>query len=124
VHRVLDDVKAAEVPRVLVLNKADRLDADERARLGARHADTFVVSARDGTGVEALLDEVGRRLGLDTRVFSVELDPAVPADRDRLASLYRSARVLRHDEVEGRVRLDVELPRRLAERLVPGAVGS
>ncbi len=118
VRRVLEDVEATDVPRLLVLNKADRLDADEWARVSARHPETCVVSARDGRGVDAMLDAVARRLGLDTRMFTVELDPAVDADRQRIASLYRAGRVVRHDESAGRVRLDVEVPRRLAERLL------
>ena len=119
VRHVLEEVEASEVPRLLVLNKADRLPPDGPERLAARYPGACVVSARDGSGIDQLLEEMARLLGLDTRVFTVELDLSEPAQRAHLAVLHRQARVLRQDEHGGRVRLDVEVPRRFAERLVP-----
>lgn len=124
VRRVLDEVDAADVPVLLVLNKSDRLNPDERAQLAGRYPGAAVVSAREGDGVEGLLDAVARQVGLDTRVYTVHFDLAQAADQERLARLYRHARVLRHDEADGRVTLDVEIPRRMADRLVPDALSA
>jgi GTP-binding protein HflX len=121
VHRVLDEVEASEVPRLLVLNKADRTDLDVRSTLAHGHAGAVLISARDGEGLGTLLDEIARRLGLDTRVFTLEFDTDRPADAERVARLYRHARVLRHQQSDARVTLDVEIPRRLVDTLLPAA---
>ena len=52
-------------------------------------------------------------------MFTLRFDLGQAVDRQRMASLYRHARVLRHDEADGHVTLDVEIPRRFAERLGP-----
>ena len=122
VHRVLDEVEAKDVPAILVFNKADRLDDEARERLSQVYADAAVVSARNGDGVDDLLDVVTRSLGLDMRVFTLEMDVATDEGAKQMARLYREGRVLRHHQEDGRVTLDVEVPRRLAERLLPGAV--
>jgi GTP-binding protein HflX len=119
VRRVLDEVEAGDVPRLLVLNKVDRVHEDDRPHLAALYGGCFVVSARDGTGSDALLGEVARRLGLDTCVLTLRFDLGHPGDQQRMARVYRHARVLRHDEADGRVVLEVEIPRRLADRLAP-----
>ncbi len=55
-----------EAPIVTVLNKIDRLDAEKRARrmdeLSALAPNPVTVSARNGTGVEELLERVDREL--------------------------------------------------------------
>ncbi len=53
VDEVLEEIGAGEKPRLLVLNKADLLDEDERARGRARAIPSAVlVSALDGDGLE------------------------------------------------------------------------
>lgn len=59
---------AAALPQIpnaqilLVLNKADTLAADERARLQAQEPNARLISALTGEGVGTLLDEVSQRL--------------------------------------------------------------
>jgi GTP-binding protein HflX len=43
---VLASIGAAEIPRRILLNKADRLDADARARVAAAHPDALLLSAK------------------------------------------------------------------------------
>jgi GTP-binding protein HflX len=117
VHRVLDEVDAREVPAILVFNKIDRLDEAAIRRLGEVYPDSVAVSARSGEGVAVLLDGLARRLGLDTRVFTLQFDEGREEDTRQIARLYRHGRVLRHDQAGGRVTLDVEMPRRVADRL-------
>ena len=61
---------------------------------------------------------MARRLALDTHRVTLVFDEASPADRDRIARLYRHARVLRHEaERGGRVSIEADVPRRAFERL-------
>src|SRR5207247_1382466 len=55
----------AEKPRVRVLTKADLLPADQRAAAPRRSGlgDARVISAHSGEGVDALLQELWRRIG-------------------------------------------------------------
>ena len=122
VRRVLEEVGADDVPCLLVLNKADRLNDQERERIGSRFSendqndDAVVVSARTGLGRGRLVTVMTRALGFDVRRVSVELDVAVPGDQRRLSQLYRHGRVLRHERRGGRVSIDAEVPRRLVAR--------
>jgi GTPase len=115
VRSVLVDVEAERVPVVDVYNKSDRLDAAERARL--RHYPGAVcVSALTGDGREDLIAAIELRLGLDTARVVLEFDVSSDADRERIAQLYRFARILRHVSSDSRVSIEAELPRRLLSR--------
>ena len=54
VDDVLEEIDAGDKPRLLVLNKADALDAERRRELGFRHPDAALVSALTQEGLEAL----------------------------------------------------------------------
>ena len=63
VNDVLADIEgAAEIPRILVFNKADRIDETTRERLLALEPDAHIVSAYDGEGIEALREQIERML--------------------------------------------------------------
>src|SRR5439155_7490901 len=66
VDDVLEEIGAGDRPRMVVLNKIDAIDADERAGLANRHPDAVLVSALDGSGFDDLAvrigDEFERRL--------------------------------------------------------------
>lgn len=112
VQRVLADLGLEDLEveeRLIELwNKADRLDADERARVEgeAALAGAIVGSARTGAGIDALLAAIDRRLDQDASVFEIVLDPA---DGARLAWLYRHGNVLERAESDSRIRLRVAL---------------
>ena len=115
VRSVLVEVGAERVPVLDVYNKCDRLDGAERARL--RHYPGAVcVSALTSDGREDLIAAIELRLGLDTARVVLEFDPASDADRERIAQLYRFARILRHVSSDSRVSIEAELPRRLLGR--------
>jgi len=65
VRAVLDEVGAAHVPLVEVFNKRDLLDSDEAERLDTKHRGAVVMSARLGTGREALIELMAVRLAMD-----------------------------------------------------------
>lgn len=121
VQRVLQEVDAREVPALLVFNKIDCLDEAAVDRLREVYPEAVELSARTGRGVDALLGEIARRVGLDTRVFTLHFDEGREEHSRQIARLYRHGRVLRHEQADGRVTLDVELSRRTAERLVHSA---
>ena len=118
VHTVLGEVEAGEVEAVTVLNKIDRIDEVERRRLLAQHPGAVAISARTGEGLDALLENIAGRLALDTARVVLEFDAADDVDRERLAWVYRIARVLSHTTEGTRTSLDVRVARRWLDRLV------
>jgi len=57
-RRVLAEIGAAESPRILLLNKADRLEAATRERLAAEWPDALLLSARAPADVALLRERV------------------------------------------------------------------
>ncbi|GAA4903154.1 GTPase HflX [Tessaracoccus lubricantis] len=62
VRTVLSEIGAGGLPELLVLNKSDAADPAAIMALRANHPDAVVISARTGRGLEALKDELERRL--------------------------------------------------------------
>jgi len=117
VRTVLGEVEAADVPRIDVYNKCDRLGPDELRRLRAADPGAVYISARTGAGLDELLETVAARLALDVQRVSLEFDAQSPADREIVSRLYRDARVVEHLETPERITLRAEVPRRLLDRL-------
>jgi GTP-binding protein HflX len=124
VRSVLAEVGADRVPMIDVFNKDDRLDAAERARLRAIYPGAIVASALTGDGREELIAAIESRLALDTTLVQLEFDPDSPADRDRIAQLYRVGKILRHESSNGSIAIEAELPRRVIGRFQDAAVQS
>jgi GTP-binding protein HflX len=112
VEDVLHEI-GAESPRVLVLNKADRLDGDRRREIAFRHPDAVLVSAETGEGLDALADRVEREF----RRTLKDVELLLPyAEGGRIAELHELAGDLeRHDTAEG-VRVLARLPASVAAR--------
>lgn len=117
VRQVLEEVGAIEVPVVEVYNKCDQLTPDERRRLNDAEPGALCIAALNGQGVDELIETVASRVALDVRRITVTLDPADPADRHRIARLYRDARVLVHETRDGRVSIVADVPRRVQAAL-------
>jgi hypothetical protein len=60
---------------------------------------------------------VASRLELDAQRITVRLNPEDPADRERIARLYRHARVIVHETRDGHVSIVADVPRRLQAAL-------
>ncbi len=102
VHQVLGEIPGAvEVPELVVLNKADLADGASLARLRSRHPGALVVSARTGSGVNALRSAVESRLPRP----EVGVDVVIPYDRGDLVSrAHRDGEVAHSEHVaEGTV---------------------
>jgi GTPase len=113
VEVTLAEIGAGERPRVLVLNKIDLLDEQERDELRLRHPDAVLVSGASGEGLQAL----GERLESELAHMLRPVHLLVPyADGGSLAELHELAgEVSREDTPEG-VRVDALLPAPLAGR--------
>ena len=113
VDDVLDEIGAGERPRLLVLNKADRIDDDRREELRFRHPDGILVSAATGEGIDVLEARIERAFRDTLR----SVDLLLPFDQGgRLAELHDMAGELdREDTAEG-VRVRGRVPATVAER--------
>src|SRR5262245_9043492 len=117
VRQVLDEVGAESVPLVDVYNKCDLLTPDERRRLLDQEPDALCVSALTHDGMNNLLDTVASRVALDVRRLTLTFDPSDAGDRERIARLYRHARVVQHEARNGIVSIVADVPRRLLGRV-------
>jgi len=120
VGRVLGEIDAQVVPTLEVFNKCDRLTSEELARLDASHPAGVQLSAMNGTGFDDLIAAITRRLSLETQRVTLQFDEGDEGDRQRIARLYRHARVRSHEAVDGRVSIEADVPRRLLARLTAG----
>jgi len=120
VNQVLAEVGAVDVPLLEVYNKCDALTADERRRLQELDPSAVCISALTRQGVDELVETVASRLALDVRRVTLTFDPDNAADRERIARVYRHARVVLHETRDGHVSIVADVPRRLLSRL--GAV--
>jgi GTP-binding protein HflX len=114
VDDVLDEIGAGDQPRLLVLNKADALDAERRLDVGLRHPDAVLVSALTGEGIDELSDRIQQEF--ERSLADVEL--LLPySEGARLAELHDLAGDLleREDTADG-VLVKARLPRMIAER--------
>jgi GTP-binding protein HflX len=90
VHEVLREIGAADVPELVVVNKADTAREEAKALAHAMEG-SVVLSARTGAGIDDLLQALGDRLRGTDRV--VEL--VVPWSRgDVLAAIHREGEVV------------------------------
>jgi GTP-binding protein HflX len=121
VEQTLEEIGAGECARLLVLNKVDLLDDDEREDLRLRHPDAVLVSGVTGEGLEALRERIEHELAYMLR----PLELLVPyTDGGSLAELHELAgEVSREDTADG-VRVHALVPERLAERFARFAVAS
>ena len=116
VEALLAELELSERPIIVAINKIDRLDSEASLRGLIERWNGVAVSALTGTGIDALLTRIDE--ALRPRVERMAL--LIPyRDGPALALCYEKGRVLeRHDEPEG-IRLQAEVPRRLAPQLEP-----
>jgi GTP-binding protein HflX len=119
VRKVLEEVGAIDVPLLDVYNKCDEITADERRRLQDQDPSALLISSLTREGLDELVDTVASRLALDVRRMTLTFDPENPADRERIARVYRHAHVLVHETRDGQISIVADIPRRLVERIQP-----
>ncbi len=113
VDDVLEDIGAGDTARMLVLNKVDLLEPEDRAALGHRHPGAVLVCAATGDGVGELADRIAAEFR--HRLRPVEL--LVPyREGGRLSELHELAGDLRREDTAEGVRVSARLPAAVAER--------
>ncbi|HUE28877.1 MAG TPA: GTPase HflX [Solirubrobacteraceae bacterium] len=113
VEDVLHEIGADEVPQLLVLSKADQIDADRRGELARRHPRAVLVSAHTGEGIEQLTERIESEFA--RRLTNVEL--LIPYDEgSRLAELHEVSGDLEREETSEGVRIRARLPATVAAR--------
>ena len=120
VQQVLAEVGATEVPLLEVYNKCDQLTPDEQRRLSEQAPDALCISALRQQGIDELVETITSRLALDVRRVTLTFDAGDPAARERIARVYRHARVLVHETRDGQASIVADVPRRLLARLETG----
>ncbi|HUJ10983.1 MAG TPA: GTPase HflX [Verrucomicrobiae bacterium] len=122
VEIVLKEINAWGKPTVVALNKIDRLEA------GATVLDRFLrefdhavpISAKNGDGVDTLLEEVANQL----KERRVDVTLSIPQSRpETIALVYRSGYVSERAMDNGNVVLRAQIPKVLAGELKPYVVG-
>ena len=117
VRAVLDEIGASDVERLDVFNKCDLLEPGELLRLRMSDPAALYVSAKNGDGRGELLETIASRVALDLRRVTLEFDAHAADTAERVARVYRHARVLRHMTLDGRVSIEADVPRRALPRL-------
>ncbi|MBI5870415.1 MAG: GTPase HflX [Actinobacteria bacterium] len=113
VETVLEGINAASIPRILVLNKSDRLDSNQENFLRRTYPDAVMVSALKQEGLESLLQRV--KEFFDLRLVSVELFFPY-GDGSAIGEIYRSGSDVELENTPEGVIVRARLPREEAER--------
>ena len=117
VRRVLEEVGAANVETMDVFNKCDLIEPGEVQRLRRLHPESLCISALRKTGRTDMIDAIAGKLELDTHRVRLEFDEASAEDREKIARVYRHARVVSHVTSDGRVAIEADVPRRVLDRV-------
>jgi GTP-binding protein HflX len=108
VREVLAEIGASEIPELVALNKADAAEPAQLARLSNVYPEAVVVSARQGTGIDALLDRLMTTLASDRTTVRLEIPYA---RTDLVAAAYRDGEVLAENHDDTGSILEVRLPK-------------
>ncbi|HEV8276076.1 MAG TPA: GTPase HflX [Streptosporangiaceae bacterium] len=120
VREVLAEIGAADVPEIVVINKADTADPVEVKGLQAKERECVVVSALTGSGIDDLLAAVDARLPRRDR----EVRVVVPYGRgDLVARAHQEGEVLAVRHAAEGTELTARVPAGLAAELT-GVAGA
>ena len=107
VRLVLEEIGAAHLPELMVINKIDTIDDLARTRLTRLFPEAIPVSALNGDGTADLIAAIDETLS--KRLAEVEL--TIPYDRgDVVAAVHREGEVVKEEHLEGGTRIHARLP--------------
>ena len=107
VREVLDEIGAAEIPELLVINKVDSLTISRQERLSNLYPDAVLISALKGSGLDQLLERLAER----TSPEMVNLSLLIPYQRgDIVAAAHRLGEVIQEKHDDDGTILDVRVP--------------
>lgn len=116
VEEVLADLGAAETPRINAINKIDRIPQEALRDIEAEIPGAVPISALRRLGLLNLLRKISQRLPDPERRVSL----VIPyADGKVLSQIYAYGRVLRRDDHDDAMVVEVEVPASAVERLRP-----
>ena len=118
VDHVLEEIGAGATPRIMVMNKTDRMPPEARP---ARGADSVAVSALTGAG----LDDLRRAVASFFATSREEVSVTLSVNRgDLVAMARRDGQVLSEEYHDGRVEMRALVSRPMAGRLRKAALAS
>lgn len=116
VEEVLQDLGAAETPRINAINKIDRITPETLRDIEAEVGDVVPISALRQIGLLNLLRKISQRLPDPTRRVNLE----IPYREGRVVSqIYQLGRVLRRDDRSDAMIIEAEVPASAIARLRP-----
>ena len=119
VRDVMGDVGARSIPEIVVFNKADLVDEDERLVLRGLAPDAHFVSSRTGEGIDELREAIERMLPMP----AVEVRALVPYDRgDLVSAVHETGVLISAEHEESGTLVHAHVSERLAAELAPYAV--
>ena len=119
VRSVLEEIGAADIPCVEVLNKCDLVDPAELPEITAAHPDAQVVSALDGSGLRGLL----YRIAQEASRGSVSMSVLVPYEKGLLMKMvHERCQVMHERYVQEGLLATVRADARMASTLEPYVV--
>lgn len=122
VNRVLTEIGAGDMPRVLVLNKIDRCESDDLVGLTRavnQHGEAvYPVSAVTGEGVQALIEGITDRIPPYRKV----VEALIPYERaDLVARAHAGGQVLKREDREDGTWIVASVSAKVGAELVPFA---
>jgi len=116
VEQVLEDLGIVDRPTLLVFNKTDQVEEEERAGLEESYPDAVFVSGLTGDGLDRLRSSIYHHL----EGARVELDLALPQSEGRLISdLHRIGEIITTSYEGNDVLIKVKLSAENAKRMFP-----
>jgi GTP-binding protein HflX len=114
VEKILRELGVADRPRLHVLNKVDRLSAEEAATVNGNH-NSARVSALTGEGLEGLLNQIDQAMPVDPLLH---LHFKLPLANGRaIALVHALGRVLHSEVQDSTLAVEAELPESVARKL-------
>jgi GTP-binding protein HflX len=114
VRDVMGDVDARNIPEIMVFNKSDLVDADQRLVLRGLDPHAVFVSAFTGEGVDELQQFIAETIPDP----DVEITAVIPYDHGELVSLlHEHSQILDTDYVESGTRIHAKVSIEMSNRL-------
>jgi GTP-binding protein HflX len=114
VEKILKELGVADRPRLHVLNKIDRLSAEEAAAVNGNH-NSARVSGLTGEGLEALLARIDEAMPVDP---VLHLHFTLPLTNGRaIALVHAMGRVLHSEVKDSTMAIEAEVPESVARQL-------
>jgi GTP-binding protein HflX len=116
VAEVLGEIGVADKPQLIVFNKSDLLDLEERAALARRRSNALLVSASTGEGLDELRERIACEAARDSRTMTL----MVPYEHGEVVGMaHEKAQVISEEHAPQGTRIVVRVPAELASRFEP-----